>query len=128
MFDVESKTVDREQSGVWKDYKGSKFLIAHINNPLFQKYYSRLLLPHRKAVDKGRLDPEIQLDVMAKCLSKHILLDWADVKNDVKYSVEAAEKLIRQNTEFREFVLEVAQDITQFLEEEKEELGKAVAK
>lgn len=129
MFNIDTNTVEQEKKGVWKDYKGSKFLIAHTNNPGFQKLYSRLQLPHRKAIDKGRLDPDISLDIIVKSLSKHVLLDWKDVVdnsgNSVPYSIESAEKVLRTNTEFREFVTEVSTDIGQFVEEERKELGES---
>lgn len=132
MFNVDSKTADREQDGVWVTFRDSEFLIAHINNNKFQKLYTRLLLPHRKAVDKKNLDPEIQLDIMAKAMSKHLLLDWKNVVNSkgepVTYTVEIADRVLRDNTEFRDFVLEVAQDIANFREEEKEDLGKGQEK
>ena len=128
MFNVDSNTVKQEQAGVWKEYKGSRFLIAHINNPVFQKIYTRLQLPHRKAIDKGRLDPDIQVDIVAKSLSKGILLDWQDVidnsNNKIPYSVDAAERVLKHNSEFRDFVMAVAEDISQFVEEERDELGK----
>ena len=129
MFNVDKNTVEKEKNGVWVTYTGSQFLIAHINNPAFQRIYTRLQLPHRKAIEKKTLDPDVQLDIMAKALSKAIVLDWKDVVdrdgNQVKYSVDAVEKVLRTNTEFRDFVTEMATDIGQFTEEEKTELGES---
>lgn len=132
MFNVDNVTSDKERNGVWVTYEGSQFLVAHINSPVFQRTFTKLQLPHRKAIEKHKLDPEIQLDILAKAMAKGILLDWKDVidneGNQVKYSEEMAEKVLKGNSAFREFIQEVATDLTHFTQEEREALGKSAEK
>ena len=130
MFNIDNRTIDKENDGVWAKFKGSEFLIAGSGSTNFQRMFSRLQLPHRKDIDKQKLDPEIQLDIMAKSMAKTMLLDWHDVVdnsgNNVKFSYDSAFAALRGNSEFREFVTEYATELENYLEEEREDLGKSV--
>lgn len=132
MFNVDETTVDKEESGVWAPWRGSSFLIASSGADKFQRLFQRLQRPHRKAIDKGNLDPKLQVDMMAKAMSEALILDWKDVTNnsgeDVPFSVQTAFDVLRKNSEFREFVSEFATEISNFVSEEKEELGKSAEK
>lgn len=129
MFNIDSNTVDKEREGVWADFKGSQFLIASSGCNKFQKLFSRLQLPHRRALEKNRLDPEIQLDIMAKSLSQAIMLDWRNVVDGdgtaVEFDRDVAYRALKANSELREFVTIYSTDLGNFLSEEKEELGKS---
>jgi hypothetical protein len=129
MFNAEQSTIDLERNGTWTEYEGSKFLIAHVNNPDFQRAFTRLQLPHKRKVDKGTLDAKISLDIQAKALAIGVVLDWKDVTNNagenVPYSRDAAENVIRRNGEFREFISEFAMDVGNFREEIVVEAGKS---
>ena len=130
MFNIDDRTIDKENEGVWTKFKGSEFLIAGSGSTNFQRMFSRLQLPHRKAIEKKKLDPEIQLDIMAKSMARTMLLDWRDVVdssgNSVKFSHDAAFSALKGNSEFREFVTEYATELENYLEEEREDLGKSV--
>ncbi len=132
MFNIDETTVDKEESGVWAPWRGSKFLIASSGATKFQRLFQKLQRPHRKAIDKNNLDPKIQVDMMARAMSEAMILDWKDVTNnsgeDVPFSVEAAFNVLRKNSEFRDFVSEFATEISNFVTEEKEELGKSAEK
>jgi hypothetical protein len=132
MFNVDQNTVDLENEGVWTDYKGSKFLIASSGSTKFQRLFTRLQMPYRKDIDKRRLDPETQLDIMCKAMSKAMLLDWKDVVdnsgNPVPFDKDVAYKALKGNSDFREFVSNFATEIENYVQEEREELGKSVEK
>ena len=132
MFNIDETTVDKEESGVWTQFKGSDFLIASSGAKGFQRLWSKLQLPHRKAIDKGRLDPDTQLELMAKALSQTVILDWKNVVdnkgNDIEFSKATAYDVLKKNSEFREFVTEFATELSNFVSEEKEDLGKSVEK
>jgi hypothetical protein len=132
MFNIDSNTVNAENDGVWVTYKGSKFLIASSGSTKFQRLFTRLQAPYRKDIERKRLDPEIQLEIMCKAMSKAILLDWKDVvdhKGDtVEFSEKTAFTALTNNADFREFVSDFATEIENFLQEEKEDLGKSVEK
>ena len=128
MFDIDKTTTELENNGVWVTFREGKFLIAHTNNMVFQRTFTRLQAPHRKRLEKGTLDPKIQLDTMCKAMAKGILLDWKNVSSKGKkypYSEEAAYALLLHNSELREFVQDTALDLENYRSEEIEELGES---
>lgn len=130
MFNIDEITIDKETSGVWAPFKGSEFLIASSGCTKFQRLFAKLQMPHRKAIERKKLDPEIQMDLMARSLSMEIVKDWKDVVDNsgkaVDFTVKSAYDVLRGNSEFREFVTEFASEISNYVSEEKEELGKSV--
>ena len=114
-FNIDVSTLDRENEGVWAMFKGSEFLIASSGSTKFQRMFSKLQMPHRKAIDKKKLDPEVQLDIMARSMSNTLLIDWRGVVdnsgNEVKFSVDSAYKVLKNNAEFRDFVTEAHKSI-----------------
>lgn len=132
MFNVDINTVDQENDGVWTSYKGSEFLIASSGSTKFQRLFTKLQAPYRKDLERKRLDPETQLEIMCKAMSKAILLDWRNVVdsngNDVSFDANMAYDVLKKNADFREFVSNFATEIENYLQEEKVELGKSVEK
>jgi hypothetical protein len=130
MFNIEARTVDKEEEGEWAQFKGSEFLIASSGCNRFQRLFSKLQMPHRRALDKNRLDPTIQLDIMSRAMSKAILLNWRDVVgndgNAIEYSSDMAYAALMGNSELREFVTAYATDLNNYLDEELDDLGKSV--
>lgn len=130
MFNIDEITIDKEEAGVWTQFRGSDFLIASSGATKFQRLFSRLQMPHRKAIEKKKLDPVTQLDIMAKSMSQTLILDWKNVvdkdKNEVPFTVERAYQALKKNAEFRDFVTEYSTEIENYVSEEKEELGKSV--
>lgn len=128
MFDIEKSTAEQETNGVWADFGGGRFKIAHTNNMVFQREMTRLQAPFRKKLDKGTLDPKTQLDIMCKAMARGILLDWRNVGSggqEIPFSEEAAIKVLTHNSELREFVQDFALDLENYREEEVEETGKS---
>lgn len=132
MFNIEATTVDNEEEGSWAHFKGSQFLIASSGSTKFQRMFAKLQVPHRRAIQKNRLDPNIQLDLMARAMSKTLLLDWKDVVdssgNDVEFNIDVAYNALLKNSELRDFVTEYATDLANYIEEERDDLGKPVEK
>lgn len=126
MFDLKKSTTELENSGVWFTFREGKFLIAHTNNMVFQRLFTRLQAPYRKKIEKATLDPKIQLETMCKAMAKGVLLDWKNVGSEgkkVEYSEDAAYNVLMFNSELREFVQDTALDLENFREEEIEALG-----
>lgn len=115
--------------GVWASFGGSKFLIAHTSNLQFQRTMARLQAPHRKAIEKGNMDPEDSKEIVCKALSQCILKDWADVKdlagNSLKYDKDIGYIALKNNEELREFVQEFSTDLANFRDTEIEDKGNA---
>jgi len=132
MFNIDQTTVDKEESGVWTRFRGSEFLIASSGSNRFQKIFAKLQMPYRKEILKNRLDPETQIEIMSRALSRAVVLDWRDVTNNdgenVPYDVEICYNVIRNNAEFRDFVTDFATEISNFISEERDELGKFAEK
>ncbi len=124
VYDADLTAID---AGVWLEFSGSKFLIAHMTNLKFQRALARLQQPHRKKIENGTLDPGVNKQIVCKALSEAIVLGWKDViaksGQPVEYSPEAAFTALMKNGEFRDFVSDSAMNLTNFREEEVEELG-----
>jgi hypothetical protein len=111
--------------GVWVDFEGSRFLIAHLSNMKFQRTFARLQQPYRKKIEAGTLDPEISKKLLCQAMSEGILLNWDNVTNKsgvIQYSPEFGFKLLMNNPAVREFISEYASNIDNF--RQIEDLGK----
>jgi hypothetical protein len=127
---VDSTAVrDKQTQGVWTEFGGSKFLIAHMGNLRFQRSLTRLQAPHRAKVQKGTLDPLEARKMMCKAMSMGLVLDWAEVENsagaEVQFSPEACEQMLSNNDDVREYIMEFAQDLANYKEEQTQEEGKS---
>lgn len=113
-------------SGVWAQWQGSQFKIAHISNMKFQRALAKLQQPHRLKLEKGTLDPKINRDLVCQAMAEGVLLDWkevGDANGVVEYSVETAHTALKNDPEFRDFVSDFASNLANYRDEEVEELG-----
>mgnify|MGYP001767367052 CR=1 FL=1 len=128
MFNIDADLSNLEK-GVWAEYRGSNFLIAHTSSPKFQRSLARHQLPVRRKLNEGTLDPEKNKEIVARAMSESILLDWKDVvdgdKKAVPYTPELAFKALMRDPEFRDFVTEFAMAISNFRDAEVSEMGEA---
>jgi len=126
MFDLDKTTAEQESNGVWTDFNGGKFRIAHTNNMVFQREIARLQAPYRKKIDKGTLDPKIQLEIMCKAMARGILLDWKNVGSkgqEIPYNEDSAISVLTLNSDLREYIQDFALDLENFRQEEIEDTG-----
>ena len=128
MFQIDADLSSLD-TGVWEEFKGSKFLIAHISNSNFQRALTRYQQPYRRKIADGTIDPEKNKEILAKALSEAILLDWTDVIDKsgqpVKYTKALAFSAIMRDPEFRDFVSEFAMAMSNFRSSEIDDLGKS---
>lgn len=122
MFDADEEN-DLVSNGVWKEFKGSEFLIAHLSSVAFQRALARHQQPHTKKLQEGKLDPEINRQVVAKAMSEGLLLDWRKVKGNPTYTPKAGYTALMKQPDFRDFISSTAGDLNNFLKEESEDLG-----
>ena len=124
IIDADLSAVDE---GVWTEFDGSQFKIAHISNLKFQRALSKLQQPHMRKINEGRLDPGVNKTILAQAMAEGILVDWKDVKTkageEVKFSAKAANAALLANVEFRDFVSDFATNIGHYRDEEVAELG-----
>ena len=127
MLNIDTRTADRDEDGIWTDYEGSKLRIAHVNNARFQAKFTKLQLPHKRKIDKGQLDNDTMTEIMCKAMGGNMLTGWKDVVDssgaDVPFSAELAFKVLVNNAELREFVHDFATDVSNFREEVVSEAG-----
>lgn len=123
-FDADLSAIDK---GVWTEWSGSRFLIAHISNMRFQRALARFQQPHRKKLETGTLDPQTNRDILCRAMSEAVLLDWDKVvsksRDTVVYTPENAFKALQSNPEFRDFVAEFATQMANYKSEEVEDVG-----
>lgn len=125
-FDADLTNVE---SGVWINWSGSRFLIAHTSNMKFQRALARNQQPHRRKIENGTIDPAVNKDILCKAMAEGMLLDWADVVNaqgvPTPYSTQAAFTALSKSVEFRDFVSDAAMNLMNFKNDEVEEMGNA---
>ena len=124
MFDADQENTAVDE-GVWKEFRGSEFLIAHISSIPFQRALARHQQPHLKKLAEGKLDPDVNRRLVAKAMSEALLLDLRKTKNNTPYTKEAGYKALMSQIDFRDFVSSVAQDLSNYIKEEDEETGEA---
>ena len=118
-----SKTKD----GVWVEFEGSRFLIAHMSNLRFQRKLANLRQPHLSKINRNTIDPKLSQEITCKAMAGTILLGWDHVVNNVGEKVEfteelAASVLIKQ-PDVREFVSDSAVNLEHFRDDQIEQTG-----
>lgn len=122
----------KEAEGTWLDYDDGlggilKLKIARSDgNPHYEATLTRLMAPHRKAMEKGKsIDNKVAKRIMINVLAKEILLGWdenallGDDGNPTPYSEEAAVELLTSDSDLHKFVSDQAEDQTNFLIQKK---------
>ena len=125
-FDADLSSIDQ---GVWTEWSGSKFLVAHISNLKFQKLLARLQQPHRKKLEQGSMDPQVNRDILCKAMSEAVLLDWADVVSmsgeTVPFNVQNSFHALKSDPEFRDYIADFSTQMANYRRSEVAELGKS---
>lgn len=111
------------EAGVWADYEGAQFRIAYATNDRFMRLKTRNEKPHRREIEKGDLDPTKQKKILIKSMAEAILVDWRGLDGDVPYSVKSAEQALTNDERLREFVMNYAMDLANFIEDERAHEG-----
>jgi hypothetical protein len=131
-FEINAIKTDKQKDveGVWTEPRpGLELLIARLGNPRYQNELRRLTKPYRGR--RGNLTDEEDRRVLDECTAKAaakcILLGWRGLCEngvEVEYSVERAEKYIREVDEFRSMVMDEAADLDHFRMEDEESAAK----
>ena len=131
-MDLTNVKVDKktQSEGVWVEYDNeTSFLVARMGNPKFKQRFTALMSPHQRKFDAGKLDMEMQSQIMARAVSETILLDWQGLKMDgkeLKYTKEKAFEILSDPTaeEFLAIIIEYAQDNENYRNEKLEGMAK----
>lgn len=116
-----------EEDGSWGKYRGVDLLIARGNNNKFKREFKRLSAPHRRAIQKGRLDEETASDILVRASAVGLLRGWKNFVVDgkeVEYNLANAIDLLKSDQDCLDYVQEFADDVDNYILEEIAEITK----
>jgi hypothetical protein len=123
--DADHKTTDQ---GVWEEFQGAEFLIAHTSSIRFQRALSRGQQPVRKKIENGTLDPAENKKIICRAMAEGLLLDWRktpDFTGDLPaYTPDLGFNALMKQPQFRDFVSDFSMQLVNFTRVEVEEVGK----
>lgn len=118
----------KEKDGVWFEsaFDDVDLLVARMNNPKFKKFFSKITNPYKKQIRRDLLSDEKSEQLYILALANTILLGWRNLVEGedevpVQYSVAKAVEYLTELPIFREIVVELAEDIEAYKEQELEE-------
>ncbi len=115
------------EEGIWVEVDDTtSLLIARIGNKRFNEIMTREQKPLRRAIRNGTVPDSVSEKILIKAMAGAILLDWRGLTLDgveVPYSKQKCIEILSDTRfrDFREFVLEYANDAEQYREELIEE-------
>lgn len=115
---------DKEEGGSWGNYRNVDLLIARASNTKFTSIFRRLSKPFNKEIERNTISEKDSENILCKSLSKGVLLNWKNFiidNNELEYTEENAESLLRNDPDCRTYVQEFSQDLDNYLTEDLEE-------
>jgi hypothetical protein len=119
--------ITQKTETVKKDYHGVTLEIARANNHAFRAKFKKLRQSFKRNQDLNKLTVEQEDALMAEAYAGTVLVGWANFPGNVPFTEANAVDLLTNDIDAREFVAEVASDLSEFLLEEKAELVKKSA-
>lgn len=124
-FDIRDFKLDpsAKSEGVWVDFGGgAAFKLASFDNPAFTEAFRKAIKPYQ---DLGRKVPEDeQIEIMCQAMADHIVLDWRGVYDgdkELKYSRDAAYRLLKELEWIRNRIINEARDLENFKAQQAKE-------
>lgn len=139
VFDLDGMFLFEIKDGPHKGKYVTAFHLKYMGmNFEYERYKKSLVKPHRRSIDKDKLDPEIELDIMIKAFCKCILVGWENlpVRENfdelvaagnlpiIPYSFEAACDVMKAAPELYKLLVELAEDPQNFGEDAVGEIKK----
>lgn len=110
-----------EAEGVWITIDATtKIKVARAGN---QAYFNTLQDLVKKAgfsqfqISKGKIPNEVMADIVLQAIGKAVLVDWEGVEDEgkvVKYSNDAAYKILKEYPDFADDVMAIANNVSNF--------------
>lgn len=126
MINVDSE-FNKAKDGVWADFEGSRFLIAHMSSLRFQRKLANLRQPHLSKINRNTIDPKLSQEITCKAMAGTILLGWDQVINGsgepVEFDDELAAKVLIKQPDLREFISDFATNLEHFRDEALNDAG-----
>lgn len=107
--------------------KDASLRIAKLNNEKYREFVKKKTKPYRSAMRAGTVDEDLMVEIIVQAVARHVLLDWKGLTEKgepLTYTVQAAERLLRDKEPFRDLVMSLAQDSQLFQEAEDEDAEK----
>jgi hypothetical protein len=118
---------ENEEEGSWGEYRGVKLLVARANNNKFKREFKRLSAPHRRAIQKGKLDEETANSIVVRSAAVGLLRGWKNFIVDgkeVEFSLKNAIDLLKSDPDCLDYIQEFADDVDNYIIDEIEDLSK----
>ena len=112
---------------VKEEYYGVTLEIARSNNQAFQAKFRKLTKPYRRQIDNKTISDEKSVDLVCEAMAGTVLVGWSGTFPDgqqYEYSEDAAKQLLVDDQDAREFVSNIAGDLSLFLDEIHSEVKK----
>ena len=112
---------------VKEEYYGVTLEIARSNNQAFQSKFRKLTKPYRRQIDNKTISDEKSVDLVCEAMAGTVLVGWSGTFPDgqqYEYSEDAAKQLLVDDQDAREFVSNIAGDLSLFLDEIHSEVKK----
>lgn len=117
-----------EVEGVWVPLGSDAAVkVARLGNPDAQAAYKRIPRIVRRQIEEGTMTAAQSRKFLVSFVAKNLLKDWKNLSDGgktVKYSIEAAEKMLRKHRRFQDRIWELASDEDLFNVHEVEEDAK----
>ena len=128
--------LDLATAGVWVPLDDGRLKIAQWMNESQRAYIAKRMEPYNrtKATSRGKnIEEEIAEDILMESVARHVLVGWENMSDggaELVYSTANAKRLLADKSLrwFYEYVVEQAQDIGNFMQEELEQELEAVGK
>ena len=118
---------DKSVEGVWVTFGADiELKIARMHNPDFNRYYAEISEPYLSQIRKRTADKVTTADLMKDAVAHCIIKGWKNMEDDkgktINYSPEKALEIISDeaNVIFYDFILDVANSVHLFFEQQKE--------
>ena len=118
----------KEIEGIWVPLNPPiRFKIARMYNDEYMRGMRKLIKPHKRQMDSGRVPDEIMKEIGVKAMAKWLVKDWENVEvngEPYPYSEENAISLLTKLPDLQRVVNGYAQDADAYLKNVQEEDAK----
>lgn len=139
-FAVYETNPEKEKTGVWLDFGAYGFKVrrAGPQNIKYTKALERAQRPHKAAIRRGKLDPDIAVRLARKVFCETVLVDWRKTVEgkttegvmvgsdgaDVPFSIPSAIELFTLLPDLLDDVYDASSDVSSFAFDADEETAK----
>ena len=113
---------------VKEKYHGITLEIGRHNSAEFRRKFRRLTKPYKRQIDKDELPEDLSIELMCRAMIGTVLVGWEGAKTAdgsvYEFTEQNALDLLIDDVDCREFISEVASNLSLFLDQQDEEAKK----